>query len=199
MTLSAANARSMFSGVIFDLDGTLVDSRLDFAAIRAHLNCPPDVGVLEFIDSLPASEQAAAHAVVLEYERAGAERAVWMPGARECLARLEKNGIPAAILTRNARQVARLTLDRLQGAIGCLLAREDAPPKPAPEGLLMIAKTWQLAPARLAYVGDFKYDLLAAQNAGMCGIYYDPDHTGLHSHLADVVIHHFDELSALSE
>ena len=194
--MPTADNPSGFDGIIFDLDGTLVDSRLDFAAIRAHLNCPPDVGVLEFIDTLPVNEQAAAHGVVLEYERAGAERAVWMPGAQQCLARLGNGGIPAAILTRNARQVARLTLDRLQGAIDCLLAREDAPPKPAPDGLLMIAQTWQLAPARLAYVGDFKYDLLAAQNAGMCGIYYDPNHTGLHSHLADRVIHHFDELLA---
>ena len=97
-----------FDGIIFDLDGTLVDSRLDFAAIRAHLNCPPDVGVLEFIDTLPANEQAAAHAVVLEYERAGAERATWIPGAQSCLERLSVMGIPTAILTRNARVIAEL-------------------------------------------------------------------------------------------
>ncbi|MGB2337256.1 MAG: HAD family hydrolase, partial [Alcanivorax sp.] len=63
--MPAADNLPGFDGIIFDLDGTLVDSRLDFAAIRAHLNCPPDMGVLEFIDTLPASEQAAAHGVVL--------------------------------------------------------------------------------------------------------------------------------------
>jgi len=182
-----------FDGIIFDLDGTLVDSRLDFAAIRAHLNCPPDVGVLEFIDTLPASEQAAAHAVVLEYERAGAERATWIPGAQSCLERLSVMGIPTAILTRNARVIAELTVARLNIPVQRVLAREDAPPKPAPDGLLAIAREWGMAPASIAYVGDFKYDLLAARNAGMVGVYLDTDGLNAHGHLADRVIRHFDE------
>lgn len=198
VTLPAANARPTFSGVIFDLDGTLVDSRLDFAAIRARLNCPPEVGVLEFIDTLPASEQAAAHAVVLEYERAGAERATWIPGAQSCLEKLSVMGIPAAILTRNARVIAELTVARLNIPVQRVLAREDAPPKPAPDGLLAIAREWGMAPPSIAYVGDFKYDLMAARNAGMVGVYLDTDGLNTHGHLADRVIRHFDELLAES-
>lgn len=85
MTLSAATPQTMFNGIIFDLDGTLVDSRLDFAAIRKALRCPEDVGVLEFIDTLPQREQAAAHAVVLEYEREGAQRAPGYPAQNPAL------------------------------------------------------------------------------------------------------------------
>lgn len=186
---------SELRGMIFDLDGTLVDSRLDFTVIRQALGCPEGIGVLEFIDTLPQAEQEAAHQVVLDHERAGAERAEWMPGALACLQRLEANGVPVAILTRNARSIAELTLSRLGFAIDCLLAREDAPPKPAPDGLLHIATQWQLPPERLAYVGDFRFDLEAARNAGMVGIYYDPGETGTHSQLADGVINHFDQLN----
>jgi phosphoglycolate phosphatase-like HAD superfamily hydrolase len=60
--------------------------------------------------------------------------------------------------------------------------------------LLSIAADWQLDPASVAYVGDFEYDLLAARNAGMVGVYYDGDGRNLHGHLADRTIRHFDEL-----
>lgn len=181
-------------GIIFDLDGTLVDSRLDFAAIRHELDCPPGEDVLEFIDSLPEKHRAGAHQVVLRHERAGAERAVWMPGAQACLARLVAAGIPVGILTRNAREIAELTLRRLGASIETLLAREDAPPKPSPDGLLHIARDWGQSPQQLAYVGDFRFDLEAARHAGMAGVYYDPEDSAEHSALADVVINHFDEL-----
>ena len=181
-------------GVIFDLDGTLVDSRLDFREIREAVGCPAGTGVLEFIAGLPADQQAAAHAVVLRHEMAGAQRAQWMPGAESCLERLKANHVPIAILTRNAREVAELTLHRLGGKVECLLGREDAAPKPAPDGLLKIARQWRLPVARLAYVGDFRFDLEAARQAGMTGIYYDPVRSGVHAELADIVIHHFDEL-----
>ncbi|MGK0393897.1 MAG: HAD superfamily hydrolase (TIGR01549 family) [Alcanivorax borkumensis] len=194
MTLSAATPQTMFNGIIFDLDGTLVDSRLDFAAIRKALRCPEDVGVLEFIDTLPQREQAAAHAVVLEYEREGAQRATWIPGAESCLEQLSVMGIPTAILTRNARVIAELTVSRLNIPVERVLAREDAAPKPAPDGLLAIAREWNMAPATIAYVGDFKYDLLAARNAGMVGVYLDMDGLNTHGYLADRVIRRFDEL-----
>lgn len=185
---------SPLQGIIFDLDGTLVDSRLDFTAIRNELGCPAGQGVLEFIDSLPEAKQQHAHAVVLRYERQGAERATWMPGARDCLQQLAAQGVPTAILTRNARAVAALTVQRLEIPVQRVLAREDAPPKPAPDGLLAIASEWQIAPAAIAYVGDFKFDLLAARNAGMVGVYYDGDGANTHGHLADRVIRHFREL-----
>ena len=183
------------AGVIFDLDGTLVDSRLDFAAIRRELGCPGETGVLEFIEQLPAARQAQAHAVVLRHERQGAENARCMPGARECLAHFQQRGLPTAILTRNAREIASLTLDRLRMPIDRLIAREDAPPKPAPDGLLQIAREWGLPPSRLVYVGDFRFDLEAAHRAGMVACYYDPAGTRRFVQQADWWIQHLTSLT----
>ena len=103
-------------------------------------------------------------------------------------------GIPTAILTRNARVIAELTVSRLNIPVERVLAREDAAPKPAPDGLLAIAREWNMAPATIAYVGDFKYDLLAARNAGMVGVYLDMDGLNTHGYLADRFIRRFDEL-----
>ena len=64
-------ANTDYAGIIFDMDGTLVDSRLDFTLIRDELDCPEGIGVLEFIDTLPRDRQPAAHKVVLRHERNG--------------------------------------------------------------------------------------------------------------------------------
>ncbi|MDX1803940.1 MAG: HAD family hydrolase [Alcanivorax sp.] len=182
---------SRVNGVIFDLDGTLVDSRLDFAVIRQEVGCPPDSGVLEFIDTLPAHRQAEAHAVVLRHERQGAARATWMPGAQAFLNHLRQHGLPTAILTRNARELAGQTQARLGIEVDLLLAREDCAPKPAPDGLLMIADYWELPPSQLVYVGDFLYDLQAARRAGMIACYYDPGRSGRFRQHADWLLHDF--------
>lgn len=184
-------------GIIFDLDGTLVDSGLDFAAIRHELACPDGVGVLEYIESLPEGARLAAEQVVLDHERRGAERAEWMPGASECLWFCQQRNLPTAIVTRNAREVADLTLSRLGMQVDILLAREDCLPKPAPDGLLHIAAAWGLPPANLVYVGDFLYDLQAARRAGMIGCFYDPKQTGHYQAEADWHLAGFEQLTAV--
>ena len=45
-----------FQALLFDLDGTLVDTRLDFAALRRELGFPEGVGLLEHLETLPAAD-----------------------------------------------------------------------------------------------------------------------------------------------
>jgi FMN phosphatase YigB (HAD superfamily) len=66
--------------VIFDLDGTLVDSRLDFPAMRAELQAPMDIGLLEYIEGLPtAGARRSAMAVVHRHEMTGGSAAPYHP------------------------------------------------------------------------------------------------------------------------
>ncbi|MEE4109987.1 MAG: HAD family hydrolase [Halieaceae bacterium] len=165
--------RPRLRGIIFDLDGTLVDSRLDFAAMRRELEAPPAMGLLEHVESLASEEERqAAMEVIHRHEMAGAAAATWMPGARAVLDELHQRRVPLAIVTRNSRRAACLTMQRLAMPAVLLKAREDAAPKPDPEALLMVAAQWQLAPRHCAYVGDFRYDLEAAERAGMLPVLY---------------------------
>jgi len=161
--------------VIFDLDGTLVDSRLDFAAMRAELQAPAGLGLLEYIEGLPTVDaRTAAMAVVHRHEMAGAAAATWMPGAEEALHTLHEAGLRTGIVTRNSREAARLTMQRLGMPAIPLKAREDAAPKPDPEALLSLAAAWALRPDHCAYVGDFRFDIEAAERAGMTPVLYAP-------------------------
>jgi len=185
-------------GIIFDLDGTLVDSQLDFDGMRRETGCPPQRGLLEHLDTLDdkhARQQA--EAVIHRYEMAGARAAKWMPGADILLQRLSVSVMPVGIVTRNSRSAAQLTLDALGAPSIDLITREDAAPKPDPEGLLQLADRWSLGANVLAYVGDFRFDLEAARRANMTSVLFLQDGNRDYAEMADVVFSHFDELAKL--
>ncbi|MEW9799279.1 HAD family hydrolase [Alteromonas sp. CYL-A6] len=156
------------SGVIFDLDGTLVESRLDFRRMRADVGCPEGEDILKFVDAIDCPEQQRqAHAIIQQHELDDARSATWLPNGKRMVSRVREQGLPMAIVTRNSPEATRIKLVNNAIPIDLVLTRDDAPPKPDPTALLMVARHWQLPPAHCLYVGDFIYDQQAAENAGM--------------------------------
>lgn len=155
---------------VFDMDGTLTRAVHDFDYIRQQLEIPPGADILGHLDSLPAAESRAAHAWLLEHERELAEASIAAPGAVNLVQHLHQRGDHLAILTRNAHELARITLQAI-GLAHCFapqdtLGREQAEPKPAPDGMLKIARNWQVDSSRLCMIGDFHFDLSSARKAG---------------------------------
>ncbi len=155
---------------VFDMDGTLTVAVHDFQHIRRILEIPEPADILGHLASLPTLEGQEKHAWLLEHERELALNSQPAPGAIELIEHLHNEQRQLAILTRNARELALLTL----GAIGLrdyfsdehILGREQAIPKPDPDGLLKIAQSWQVHPQHMIMVGDFQMDLKTAQAAG---------------------------------
>ena len=165
--------------VIFDLDGTLVDSGLDFDLIRRDLGLDPRSEILEEISKLPSSMAIAhAEAILLQHEIAGAIRAIPMPGAQQLLIDLKNAHIKCGIFTRNCRIAAELTIRRLGMTIDFLVSRDDAPAKPNADGLKLMLKHWDLCPDEALYVGDYCYDVEAGQRAGIRTVLYAPQPPG---------------------
>lgn len=159
-------------GLVFDLDGTLVDSGLDFPAIRREMQLPDEMTILEALERLPEPRASRCRQILAEHEWAGARRARIMPGVEALLEVLAARGIHRAILTRNARDVALATIERLGLDFELLIAREDAPAKPDPAALIGLASRWQLSPRQLAIVGDYRYDIEAGRSAGIWTVLY---------------------------
>src|SRR4029079_1680676 len=95
----------MIRGIIFDLDGTLADSQLDFDAMRREMELPPGQPILESLLHLPPERAERSQRILHRHELAGAERATALPGTHELLAVLKARGIPCAVATRNSRQI----------------------------------------------------------------------------------------------
>lgn len=180
--------------LIFDLDGTLIDSKLDLAnsvnATRAWMDLP--VLPLETVSTyvghgaptlirrvLPGvSEEVLASALkyFLDYYRDHMLDATTLyPGVREALDRLHDAGVPMAVLTNkpvrfSVSLVEGLGLDmhffRIYGG------NSFEEKKPHPCGIQALMGESGAAPDRTVMVGDSAVDVRTARNAGVqaCGV-----------------------------
>lgn len=175
--------------VIFDLDGTLVDSMWMWKAIdveylaRFNLECPDDLQ--KEIEGMSFSETAAyfkkRFAIADSLEQI---KEAWIqmsiekyrsevtlkPGARAFLDYIADNGIAAGIATSNGQAMVDAVLDALDirryfkvVATAC----EVAAGKPAPDIYLNVAGRLRVEPSACVVFEDVPAGIQAGKNAGM--------------------------------
>ena len=162
---------------IFDLDGTLTHSIHDFPAIRAEIGVPEGLPILEYLDTLPTEIADPIHAQLHAIELDLASRATRPEGVLELLVNLRERGARLGIVTRNSRDIAYQTLEAcgLDGifAANAVIGREQAEPKPEPDGIHLLLRGWCAEPNEAVMVGDFLFDLQAGRAAGTATVYVD--------------------------
>jgi phosphoglycolate phosphatase len=174
-------------GVVFDLDGTLVDSRDDIVqavefALRRHGHAVPSADVIAsyvgdgarllVARALGVAADDASVGPVLEtfvafYEAHPVDHTRPMPGALDALDALR--GVPLALCTNKPRRITLEVISRLGLAdrFSCVVAGGDVTrQKPHEEALLSIGAELGLSPSRLAMVGDGPQDVECGRAAG---------------------------------
>lgn len=170
--------------MLFDLDGTLVDSlaliTASFArAVREVLGREPTEA--ELYQRWGAPLQARAEAVaparaaelVRAYERyydAHQDQVAVFPGVLEMLQALREHRVRLAVVTSKRRHRAVRTLQSLglAGLFDCVVAEDGTTrPKPAPDPVCRALRTLGASPERAWMVGDAPFDILAARGAGV--------------------------------
>ena len=141
-------AAAGIKGVVFDMDGTLTISPLDFNLIRAEARVPPGLPILEFLDEASEEEGARVQAVLHEHETRAARECTLRDGALEVTEELRRRGIKTALLTRNSSASVCTVVERFGLQLDCCVSREDAEPKPSPAAVLKIAEDLGLRPAQ---------------------------------------------------
>ena len=175
-------------GVLFDMDGVLVDSahlhlrayervfresghELTDAARQAVLEGKPRSTVLDL--ALPgASEEVrsrlfeakpiALREVLEEHGDCG------MPGAKTTVEELFAAGIPMAVVTNSRAPEIWLAKMEIASLIQVVVTGADVTsPKPSPEGFLLGARRLGVDPSRCLAIEDSRDGCLAATRAGM--------------------------------
>ena len=174
--------------VLFDLDGTLVDTiplivasyqhafravlgeEVDEPRARAWIGRP-------LLDALLEESPEHGHALDAEYRRwnlANTERLIRrVDGVERMLAVLAGAGVRTGIVTSKRRETSRLALRcaGIENVVEVVAGMEDtATHKPQPEPLLHGAQVLGVDPGSCVYVGDAVVDLQAARAAGMTAV-----------------------------
>jgi len=162
-------------GVLFDFDGTLTfPGALDFPAIRREMNCPPDIPILEWLETVPAERKPPLMKILESAEEKAAEESLPNVGAEECLLTLRDKGVLLGIITRNSLPSVRVALERFETVrlldFSTVITRDDSLPKPHPDGVHKACERMGLAASELMVVGDFRFDVIAGKAAGACTV-----------------------------
>ena len=190
------------SAVLFDLDGTLVDTAPDMVAAlqdlqRAHDVAPVDYelgrayvsnGALGLLSlGFPDVQHAVGtdlHTDYLErYALRVCEASTLFPGLDRLLELLEAAGLPWGVVTNKPGYLTDPLLEglALTARSACTVSGDTLPQrKPDPAPLLHACEIAGLLPQNTVYVGDASRDIEAGQNAGMVTIaaaygYVTPD------------------------
>ncbi len=174
---------SHIAAVLFDMDGTLVDSDAAVerawrvwsaehgvdpaAAVAIAHGSPADRTVRRLLPALDDAEVAAAAARQLELQYEDLTDVVPASGAHELLATLGRLGLPWAVVTSADARLAKARLGAARIVPPVLVTVEDvAAGKPDPEGYRRAAELLGLPPARCLVVEDAEVGLAAGRAAG---------------------------------
>lgn len=153
--------------VLFDMDGTLVDSPYDWPAIRRRLGVEGP-SLIDGIEALPERERRRVWAELEAIEREVTARATLKPGVSDLLRAVAGRGIRTALVTNNTTANTEMLLDRFGLAFDEVLTRDSGLYKPSGAPLVQACSRLGVDPGACLVVGDSRYDLEAARDAG-CG------------------------------
>jgi phosphoglycolate phosphatase len=210
--------------LLFDLDGTLIDTAADFIAVLhaqrlAHGLQPLDeelirntvsngaraLTLLAFGGTEGEAQFEKHRSELLEnYLEIVGNHAALFPGMGDVLADCRTHGIPWGIITNKPRKFTEKLLDRLNLHKQCdliLCADDVSRPKPDPESMFLAARMLDIDLRNSVYVGDHERDIAAGKAADMITVTaaygYIMDNEATSSWGADFIIQQPIELKTL--
>lgn len=209
-------------GVLFDLDGTLIDSKLDIAdaanAARAHFGLDPypvekvlpfiGFGIRHLIAGVLGTKDearidAGLKAAFSHYDGHLGEKTVLFEGARELLEDLNRRGIACGVVSNKPHPLTLRTL-RMLGLEGFFKAAYGDQPgirrKPDPEAVHKALELMGVAAEDCVFVGDSSVDVETARNSGMTAVLLTHgfgDMREARNLNPDLVVHSLSEFHAL--
>ena len=180
--------------IVFDLDGTLIQSDIDYMGVRDELRLILKTllskdefnevqntiyTILELVELIDKNDSSGrlfkkAWALVEDYEIKGYEKAFIFDNVIETLKRLRNSNYLIVIYTNNSRKLTNYALEKfgLETYVDFVLTRDEVENcKPDPEGLFTIMDKFNQNKENTIFVGDSWVDAETASNAAIEFVY----------------------------
>jgi HAD superfamily hydrolase (TIGR01509 family) len=201
--------RKPIKGIVFDLDGTLVDSlATTFEAFNHGIvlcggrpHTPEEImshfgpGEGEIFARIVGRERAEeAYAACRKYLDENMDRVPLHDGVAEMLQALRQREVPTSIVTGRSWNTTEMILKHhgiLEQFVTVVANDHVERPKPAPLGIQLALERMSMAPHEIIYVGDSHVDILAARAAGSRAVAALWDRVASRERLAPHEPHHW--------
>lgn len=179
---------TMFKGIVFDLDGTLVNSlaatfdafNYGITQMGGKKHTPAEImayfgqGEDKIFTQIVGPEKAkAAYAACIAYTDQNMGQIPLHDGVDEILEKLKSASTPISICTGRSWATTEMILKRhgiLDRFITVVADDHVKSPKPSPEGLTLALSRMKLEPRDVLFVGDSPVDIMAAHSGGAQGV-----------------------------
>jgi len=183
------NHEDAFDLILFDLDGTLIDTAPDLVAVLVGIledegrdALPYDVARsyvsngsaglihLGFPDVSENEHERLRLEFLDRYEQSVCVRSTLFAGLEDLLVQFDDHGVPWGVVTNKPARMTEPLLAALglSSRVACQISGDTIPErKPHPAPLLLACEQTGVMPARSVYVGDAARDIEAGQAAGM--------------------------------
>ena len=210
--------------VLFDLDGTLLDTAPDFAVVLNQLRQQHNRDPLPYQSIRETVSHGSKALVTLAFQRQEGDpgfedlqrqllelysnhlavKTILFPGINDLLIWFEQHKIPWGIVTNKPRQYAEPILSSLNLSQRCstLVCPDDVShTKPHPEPMFLACDQIACMPENTIYLGDHRRDIEAGKNAAMKTIAvnygYIERHDPAENWDADFYVNHASEIQPL--
>ncbi|MCU0290163.1 MAG: HAD family hydrolase [Acidobacteria bacterium] len=160
----------MIKLAVFDMDGTIFESYLDWLQIRAELNIPAGSSILQEIykdgkvdlDRLEILER---------YEEENTLKTKPIDGVMECIGYLVNHQVKTVLLTNNNKKNTDFLLTRFALHFDAVITREMHLWKPGPDAFFYIMNLYDSTAEEIISIGDSHYDIHASRAANIPAIF----------------------------
>jgi len=156
----------MLKAVIFDLDGTLINSFYDWDLIRDKIGVS-NLPILTYMNNLKGPFKLKAFKVLESFEFKATTKARLRKGIKEILETISKANLKKAIVTNNTRKNVLYLFKKWKLSFDVIVTRDDGVWKPSAKPLELAVRRMHLKKNEVIFVGDSNPDLLASKKAGI--------------------------------
>lgn len=176
---------------IFDMDGTIFKSFIDWKSVKKDLRVGENSTILDSIMGTSTFDRSKIRKLE-EIEFDNTSKTVPFPGFLRFYDQLKTEGIISVLITNNSKKNTDFLLKKHSIYFDYTITREMNMWKPKPDSFRFVFKKFDVSPEMTISIGDSEYDIQASISAGVKEIYIKSEKQGYSDNKGNKIVYFID-------
>lgn len=163
------NHRQNIDLIIFDMDGTIFTSNVNWRSVKEKLNVNNTTILKKLYNGSDVDKAGLRY--LEDIEEKNTVEAEPVPGSEDFIDEVKRRGIKSSLVTNNSRKNAEYLLNKFNLSFDMVITRDDNMWKPSPVAFKFSMKKFGVNPQNTISIGDSDLDISASINSDISDIY----------------------------